>query len=120
MPKHRILSFRYAFEGILSAFKTEPNLKFHFTAGLLVVFLGWFFQISTQDWLIITIVTGFVISLELTNTAIEVLVDYLIPNIHPVAKKVKDISAGAVLISAMAAFVVGLIIFLPYLNTFLR
>lgn len=118
MPKHRVLSFKYALEGIFSALKTEPNLKFHFLAGAIVIFLGWFFMISILEWIIVIIMMGLVISLELTNTAIEAMVDYLIPNIHPVAKKVKDISAGAVLIASIAALIIGLLVFLPYLTPF--
>lgn len=118
MPKHRVLSFKYALEGIFSALKTEPNLKFHFLAGVMVIILGWFFMISTLEWIIIITMMGLVISLELTNTAIEAMVDYLIPNIHPVAKKVKDISAGAVLVASLTALIIGLLVFLPYLTPF--
>lgn len=118
LPKHRVLSFKYAIEGILSALKTEPNLKFHFIAAALVIFLGWLFLISTLEWIILITMMGLVISLELTNTAIEALVNYLIPNIHPVAKKVKDISAGAVLIASITALIIGLLVFLPYFTPF--
>lgn len=118
MPKHRVLSFKYAVEGIFSAIKTEPNLKIHFIIVLIVILLGWFFMISTLEWIIVITMMGLVISLELTNTAIEAMIDYLIPNIHPVAKKVKDISAGAVLIASISALIIGLLVFLPYLTPF--
>lgn len=118
LPKHRVLSFKYALEGIFSALKTEPNLKFHFLAGAIVILLGWFFLISILEWIIVITMMGLVISLELTNTAIEAVVDYLIPNIHPVAKKVKDISAGAVLIASISALIIGLLVFLPYITPF--
>ena len=118
LPKHRVLSFKYALEGIFSALKTEPNLKFHFLAALVVILLGWFFLISTLEWIIVITMMGLVISLELTNTAIEAMVNYLIPNIHPVAKKVKDISAGAVLIASITALIIGLLVFLPYITPF--
>lgn len=118
LKKHRVLSFKYALEGIWSALRTEPNLKFHFIAALVVIFLGWFFLISVLEWIILLLLMGLVISLELTNTAIEAMVDYLIPNIHPVAKKVKDIAAGAVLIASITALLIGILIFLPYFAPF--
>ncbi len=111
-----ILSFKYAFEGLFAALKEEPNLKFHLLAGILILFLSFFLKISKQDFITIIIVIGFVIAIELTNTAIEAIVDAFTDKQHPGAKLAKDISAGAVLVSALTSIVVGLIIFLPYLN----
>lgn len=115
-PKHRVLSFKYAFEGLWQAFREQPNLKFHFIAAGTAVLLGYIFQISSREWLIVVFVSGLVISLELTNSAIEEIVDYLIPQINPVAKKAKDIAAAAVLVASITALIIGLIIFLPYLT----
>lgn len=114
--KFSILSFKYALEGIAAALKQEPNLKFHFLIGLLVIILSFFLKISTQDFIIILILIGFVVAVELTNTAIEAVVDGFTENLHPAAKIAKDISAGAVLISAVTASIVGILIFLPYLS----
>ena len=113
--KFHVLSFRYAFEGILAAFKEEPNLKFHFLAGFLVILLSVFLNISKEDWIVIIILIGFVIAVELTNTAIEAIVDHVIQRDHPGAKLAKDISAGAVLIVCITAAVVGTLIFAPYI-----
>lgn len=113
-PK-RVLSFKYALEGIVSALKEEPNLKFHFVIASLTIIAGIFFQISKIEWLIIIILIGLVFTIELTNTAIEVIVDSFTAVEHPQAKLAKDISAGAVLIASLASLVVGIIIFLPYL-----
>lgn len=113
--QRRVLSFKNAFEGITAALKEEPNLKFHILAALGAILLAFFLQISARDWIFILLLIGFVISVELTNTAIEVIVDYLIKEEHLGAKLAKDISAGAVLITAITSAVVGLIIFLPYL-----
>ncbi len=113
---HRILSFKYAFEGLYAAFKEEPNLKFHFFFALLVITAGFYFQISSLDWIFIIIMTGLVLTLELTNTAIEAIVDSFTPEQHPRAKYAKDIGAAAVLITAISASIVGIIIFLPYLR----
>ncbi len=112
----RILSFKYAFEGIIEAIKEEPNLKFHLLAGFLVILAGIFLNFSKLDWVLIIILIGFVISVELTNTAVEAVVDAFTDKTHPEAKLAKDISAGAVLVVAITSAVAGIIIFLPYLS----
>ena len=115
MSKRRILSFKYAYEGIREALKEEPNLKFHFLTALLVILFGIYLHLSRIEWLAVLIVIGAVISLELTNAAIEAVVDSFTDKEHPGAKLAKDVSAGAVLVAAITSVVVGLIIFLPYL-----
>lgn len=110
-----VVSFKYAFAGVVAALKQEPNLKFHFLAGVLVIILSFFLNISTTDWIIIIILIGLVISVELTNTAIEAVVDGFTQGRHPAAKLAKDISAGAVLVAAATAAIVGVLVFLPYL-----
>ena len=110
----RILSFKHAFEGIISALKKEPNLKFHLIIALLVLFIGILLNLSTRDLVVVLILIGFVIAVELTNTAIETVVDGLTQDQHPAAKIAKDISAGAVLVAALTAAIVGTLIFLPY------
>ncbi len=113
---HRILSFKYALVGVLTALKEEPNLKFHFIAGLLIIILSLIFNISHSDWMIIIFLIGFVISVELTNTAIEAVVDAFTAKEHPGAKLAKDIAAGAVLVAAITSAIVGIIIFFPYIK----
>lgn len=113
--KFHVISFRYAFAGIMAALKKEPNLKFHFLAGILVILISFFLSISKQDWIIIIILIGLVIAVELTNTAIEAVVDGFVDREHPGAKLAKDISAGAVLISTITAAIVGMIIFTTYI-----
>lgn len=115
MKKFSILSFKYAFEGLLAALKEEPNLKFHFLAAILILLLSFILNISKTDFLIVILVIGLVITIELTNTAIEVVVDRFVEGEHPGAKLAKDISAGAVLVAAITSVVVGIIIFLPYI-----
>lgn len=114
-PQKRVLSFKYAFEGITSAIKEEPNIKIHSAIALLVIFAGVYFQIEQLEWIIVFILIGFVISIEMTNTAIEAVVDSLTDKEHPGAKLAKDISAGAVLIAAVTSSIIGIIIFLPYI-----
>lgn len=116
MSKQKILSFKCAFEGIVAALRTEPNLKFHFVAGVLVFIASLILKISRADFLIVIFLIGFVISVELTNTAIEAVVDAFTDKEHPGAKLAKDISAGAVLIAAITSAVLGLMILLPYLG----
>lgn len=113
--KFSILSFKFALDGIMAALKEEPNLKFHFLAAVLVVIISFLLNISRQDWITIIILIGLVIAVELTNTAIEAVVDHFTRVNHPGAKMAKDISAGAVLISAVTTAIVGIIIFYPYI-----
>ena len=106
-------SFKYAFEGIEEAWRTEQNLKIHFVIMALVIIAGFIFKISAMEWIICLLLFAIVISLELINTAIETTVDIAMPDINEKAKYAKDIAAGAVLFSAMISVIVGLIIFLP-------
>lgn len=115
MTKSRVLSFKYALEGLMTALKDEPNLKIHLFFALLAVFLGFIFNISWIEWLAILIVIGFVISIELTNTAIEELADSFTSEIHPSAKRAKDVAAGAVLVASVTALIVGVVIFYPHI-----
>lgn len=111
--KKLINSFKYAIEGFISSFKTERNMKIHIMAMILVIIAGFIFKLTKIEWCIITIVIALVISAELINTAIETIVDMISPQKNPSAKLVKDISAGAVLVLAIGAVIVGLIIFIP-------
>ena len=113
---HHILSFKYAFQGIAAALKEEPKLIFHLLTGLIVLIISFILGISRQDWTIIIFLIGFVIAVELTNTAIEAVVDQFTDQIHPGAKLAKDISAGAVLIAAITSAIIGIMVFWPYIN----
>ena len=106
-------SFKYAFEGIGEAWKTEQNLKIHFVIMALVIIAGFMFKISAMEWIVCLLLFAIVISLELINTAIETTVDIAMPDINEKAKYAKDIAAGAVLFSAIISVIIGLIIFLP-------
>lgn len=115
MPHKRILSFKYALNGLLLAFKEEPNLRIHFIIAFLVIILGFFLTITRFEWLVILTLIGLVIGLELTNTALETIVDSFTEDDHPAAKKAKDVSAAAVFVVSIVAAFVGLIIFVPYI-----
>lgn len=106
-------SFKYAFEGVHRELKEEQNLKIHILIMNLVIIAGFTLKLSPMEWIICIILFGFVIALELINTAIELTVDLAMPEIHPKAKAAKDIAAAAVLVSATCSVIIGLIIFLP-------
>lgn len=111
--KKLINSFKYAICGIGTAMKRERNLKIHIIIMLLVITAGFVFNISTIEWIICIILFGLVISAEMFNTAIEITVDITMPEKNEKAKNAKDISAGAVLITAIVSAIIGLIIFVP-------
>ncbi len=113
--KKIINSFKFAFQGIKSALLTERNLKIHIIIMILVIIFGFLLKISPLEWFICILLFGLVISGELFNTAIEIVVDLAMPKINERAKLAKDISAGAVLVQAIVAIVIGLIIFIPKL-----
>lgn len=106
-------SFKYALQGIKSAWKTEQNLKIHFILVIIVMLLGKLLDLSFVEWAICLMLFGMVITAELLNTAIEVTVDIAMPEKNEKAKLAKDISAGAVLVSAIIAILVGILIFVP-------
>lgn len=106
-------SFKYAVEGIFSAFKTELNMQVHLCMMMLVILCGIIFDITLDEWQLCIILFGIVIGAEIFNTAIETVVDLVMPNINEKAKLAKDLSAGAVLVIAISAAVVGLTIFVP-------
>ena len=111
-----IKSFGYAFSGISHAFKSQFNFRFHVIVLILVLIAGSYFNLSASEWLWIVAAAGIVLFSELFNTALEVLVDLVSPNIHPKAKIIKDVAAAAVLIAAVTAVIIGLIIFIPKLT----
>ncbi|MBQ8889495.1 MAG: diacylglycerol kinase family protein [Bacteroidaceae bacterium] len=111
----RIKSFGYAFKGIGSLLKKEHNAWIHCSAIVLVTIAGFYFGITPTEWCIVVLCFGIVLAAEGFNTAIERLVDLVSPDYHPIAGDVKDVAAGAVLICAIAAAIVGFIVFLPYL-----
>lgn len=118
--KKLINSFKYAIEGIIASFKTERNMKLHVMAMILVILLGFFAKLSKLEWMICIILFTIVIAGELFNTAIETTVDIAMPQKNEKAKLAKDVSAGAVLIIAIGAFIIGIIIFIPKILEILK
>ena len=112
--RERIQSFSHAFRGIHTLYKETPNAHIHLIVAIIAILLGLLYKISPGEWLAIIIAIGAVFSMEAMNTALERLSDYACKKeIHSTIKKVKDLSAAAVLTMALAAVAVGLIIFLP-------
>lgn len=106
-------SFQNAFRGIRYLIQTQRNTWIYIPVTVLVIFFGFYFRINTSEWVATTISLGLVWSLECINTAIETTVDLVSPEFHPLAKIAKDCAAGGVLLSAVAAGIIGLIVFLP-------
>jgi diacylglycerol kinase (ATP) len=107
-------SFTFAWSGILDFIKNHRNAQIHFFATALVVFVGFYFGLSKLEWAAIVLCIFTVTALEAMNSAIEYLTDLVSPDYHPLAGKVKDMAAGAVLLSAIGAAIVGILIFWPY------
>ena len=119
--KRLINSFKYAFEGIATSFKTERNMKIHIVMAILVVIVGLFIKITKIEWILCIFSIAIVIASELFNTAIETIVDMITEEKNEKAKIAKDVSAGAVFINAIGAAIIGIIIFMPKIyNYFIK
>ncbi|MCH4032520.1 MAG: diacylglycerol kinase family protein [Lachnospiraceae bacterium] len=108
-------SFGYAFAGIFRTISGERNMKIHCFAAVMVVLFGIALHLSREEWFVCLILFALVMSLELVNTAVEATVDLATDKFDPLAKKAKDAAAGAVLVAAIFAAVIGLWIFVPKL-----
>ena len=117
--KRLINSFKYAFEGILQAYVGEQNLKIHTVIAILVIIFGFILKISYTEWLVCLVLIGLVLMAEFFNTSIEYLVDLVSPEIHPLAKATKDTASAGVLMMAIISAIIGLIIFVPKLISFI-
>lgn len=111
--------FIHAINGLVSAIRSEVNMRIHIIVSVLVCIAGFYFQISSVEWIVLVLCIVLVISFELINTSIEELCNMVQPEQHPIIKKVKDIAAAAVLVAATGSVVAALIIFLPKLISLL-
>ena len=109
----RVHAFGHAFHGWRHVLRTQRNAWIHSVAATLVVLVGLWLQISPRDWAVLVLTITMVFTAEFINTAIEAVVDLASPVHHPLAKVGKDVGAGAVLISALAAVLIGLLILGP-------
>lgn len=110
-----IRSFGAAFSGIRAAVSGQRNLKIHVGAALVVCAVGVYVDLNSGEWALVAFAIGLVISAELVNSAIEALVDMVEPEMNPRAGRVKDIAAGAVLVAALTAIIIGVLVFARYL-----
>ncbi len=106
-------SFRHAFAGLWYALRTQRNARIHLIIAVGVIALGLWLELSYMQWAVLALTIGFVLVSEMLNTVAESLVDLICPEYHPQAKIVKDVTAGAVLLGAILAVVVGLLVLGP-------
>lgn len=115
--RKRIRSFRYAFNGIRLLITKEHNAWIHCFAAISVVIAGAILGLSRMEWVAVVIVIGAVLAAEAVNSSIEALADLVSPEYNEAIKRTKDLAAGAVLLMAIAAAIVGLIIFIPKISS---
>ena len=106
-------SFRYAFSGLWYALRTQRNARIHLSATVAVTAIGLWLRLKALEWAALTLTIALVFFAEMLNTVVEVVIDMITAEYHPLAKVAKDVSAGAVLMTAIAAVVVGLFILGP-------
>ncbi|HXK49890.1 MAG TPA: diacylglycerol kinase family protein [Clostridiales bacterium] len=109
----RLNSFRFAAQGFYTMIREEPNFRIQLSILILITVLGFVFDISSHEWIHITLASGFVIMAEILNSAVERIADFLSPEFNEKIGAIKDICAAAVLVAAGISVVVGLIIFIP-------
>lgn len=112
--------FSYAFRGLFISLKEEKSLVIHLIFATLAIIIGIILQLAPVSWAILILTIGLVVSSELMNTAIENVVDMVAFKYNFNAKKIKDIAAAATLVLAVIAIVVGLLLFIPRIVTFIQ
>lgn len=111
----RLLSFKFAFSGIKLLFKEEHNSWVHLLFTIFAITLAFWLKISLLEWILVVFCIGFVFVAEIINAAIENICDFISPERHTMIKRIKDLSAAAVLFSAITSLIIGSLIFLPKL-----
>ncbi len=110
---NRIKSVKYAFKGAYLLITTEASIKVQFFIGVIMTVLGFYYKISTTEWVIQILTIALIMSIEGINTAIEEIADFIHPEYHKKIGLIKDIAAGAVFIFAIASIIIGCIIYIP-------
>lgn len=113
--KKRSKSAIYALSGLKTLFLEEHNSRIHVVITILVIAAGILLDISLTEWLVVSLLVGLVFGLEIMNSAIENLCDYISPQWHESIKKIKDLAAAAVFVASVISVICGVIIFLPKL-----
>lgn len=110
-------SFNYAIEGFMYVLKTQRNMRLHFLIAVVIILLGIYFNFSKTELIILFLTISMVFLTEMFNTGVELIIDLITDEFHPLARIIKDISAGAVLVAAINAVFVGYILFFTILPT---
>ncbi|GAA4974356.1 diacylglycerol kinase family protein [Algibacter aquimarinus] len=110
---NRIKSVGFAFKGAFLLLKTEASIKIQFVIAIVVTAAGFYYNISSQEWIVQILAIGLVMSIEGMNTAIEEIANFIHPERHNKIGLIKDIAAGAVFIASIFAVIIGFIIYLP-------
>lgn len=113
--KRLVKSFHYAMRGLIKTIREEQNLKVQGIVAIIVTILAYFLNITRIEWCLLIFAIVLVVVMEIINSAVERVTDVLKPRIHDYVKEIKDIMAAAVMLASVAASIIGLIIFLPYL-----
>src|SRR5689334_16055178 len=113
-------SFRYAFAGLFHVARSQRNFRIHMAAALVAAALALALGFAPLEWAVLATIITLVMTLEMVNTVIEAVVDLASPEYHVLAKIAKDMAAGAVLLTAIGAVVVGLFLFVPHLLPLIR
>ena len=113
--KQRIESFRHAFHGLRVVLTQEHNFQIHVFIALGVLLFSWYVRVTILEFILLIFVIGMVLVMEILNSAVERMLDLFKPRLHGYVKDIKDILAAGVFIAASVAFIVGAIIFIPYL-----
>jgi diacylglycerol kinase (ATP) len=113
--RKRFRSFVYAFRGLKIMLINEHNAWIHSIVAIIVIVLGFVYQVSLTEWCLLVFSMGLVLTAEALNSSVEELTDLVSPGINEKAGRAKDIGAGAVLIASITAAIIGLIIFIPKL-----
>ncbi len=111
--RKRLKSFKFAFNGIKLLISKEHNAWIHSFAAVCAIIAGFLFDISKTEWISVVFAIGTVLAAEAVNSSIEAIADLVSPGYNEAIKRTKDLAAGAVLILAISAAIVGLIIFVP-------
>ncbi len=109
----RLKSFLYAFNGLKILIREEHNFRIHIIAAVIAIIFSILFKLNSYEWMAILFSIGFVFVTEIVNTAIENIANFVSPSKNENIKKIKDLSAAAVLVSALTALSIGLIVFIP-------
>lgn len=107
------VGFSFAWNGLKEVIKTERNFRIHCVITLFVIAFSFFVGLSLMEWGVLVLAITFVLTMEMLNSAIERVMDFLSPEHHPLVGKIKDITAGAVFVAALASVIIGCILFIP-------